>query len=38
VKPRIDPEIFFVWAVVALAAIACLGMATANLFRAAFGN
>lgn len=37
-KPRVDPEIYFVWVVVFMAAAVCLGMVAANLFYSAFGN
>ncbi len=38
IKPSVDPELFFMWAVVALCGVAILGMAAANVLQAAFGN
>jgi len=38
VKPRIDPELFFVWAIVAIGAAVCLGMVASNVLQSAFGN
>lgn len=37
-KPRIDPEVFFVIAVCAISLAVILGMAASNVFNAAFGN
>lgn len=37
-KPRIDPELFFVIAIVVIGGAVILGMAAVNVFQAAFSN